>query len=79
MKVKSVRYNWHQVGSISDRAGAGEYYQYVVVGEKGVVSISEFCNQMEIYSYLVYYDDGTIMRILNPNLVHYFPNNIEID
>ena len=34
MKVKSVKYNWHQVGSVQDRDGFGEDWTRCEVGEK---------------------------------------------
>lgn len=41
MLVKSVRYNWRQVGSTIDRDGAGDDWERVTVGENGVVLIEE--------------------------------------
>jgi hypothetical protein len=73
-KVKSVNYNWHQVGSTIERDGAGEDYNRFTVGEKGVKSIEE--NQphygMELWNYVVELENGTTYRIFNPNFVEYF-------
>ena len=41
-KIKSVSYNWRQVGSTQDRDGAGEDWDRFTVGERGVILIEEF-------------------------------------
>lgn len=72
--VKSVKYNWRQIGSTIDRDGAGDDWERFTVGEKGVVSIKENepHNGMQLWNYLVTLEDGTSYRIFNPNFVEYF-------
>ena len=72
-KVKLLDFNWRQIGSVQDRDGAGEDYTRVLVGEKGVVSIEENepHNGMQLWNYVVNYEDGKQMRIFNPNYVEY--------
>jgi hypothetical protein len=74
MKVKSVRYNWRQVGSTIDRDGAGDDWERFTVGEKGVTSIEENepCNGMQLWNYVVHLEDGIVYRIFNPNFIEYF-------
>lgn len=76
MKVKSVKFNWRQVGSIMTNDGAGEDWEIVTVGENGVVGIieNEPCNGMQLWNFVVLYKDKTTARIFNPNTVIYFPN-----
>ncbi len=73
-KVKSVRYNWVQVGSTIDRAGAGEDWQRFTVGENGVISIEENepHNGMQLWNYVVELENGESCRIFNPNFIEYF-------
>lgn len=73
-KVKSVTFNWHQAGSTVDRDGAGENWERVTVGERGVELITEYIptNEGEKWNYLVEMLDGTKTRIFNPNFVEYF-------
>ena len=66
-KVISVKYNWHQVGSVQDKDGAGEDWGRFVVGLNGVVSITED----ESFRYLVELENGKSFRIFNPNFVEY--------
>ena len=40
--VKSVTFNWHQAGSTQDRDGAGENWERVTVGMRGVLKITEY-------------------------------------
>jgi len=68
--IKSVKYNWRQVGSTIDRDGAGEDYDTVTVGMRGVVLIEEF--QEGGWNYVAHLEDGTYFRIFNPNFVEYF-------
>ena len=74
MKVKSVTFNWHQVGSATDRDGAGESWDRSTVGEKGVTLIEENepTNGMQQWNYVVHFEDGKRTRIFNPNFVEYF-------
>lgn len=74
MKVKSVKYNWHQVGSVQDRDGSGEDWTRCEVGEKGVTLIEENepNNGMQLWNYVVHLEEGTKYRIFNPNFVEYF-------
>ena len=74
MKVKSVMYNWRQVGSTVDRDGAGDDWEIFTVGKNGVKSIEENepHNGMQLWNYVVHLEDGTKYRIFNPNFVEYF-------
>lgn len=65
MKVKKINYNWRQVGSITDRDGAGEDYSTFEVGQKGVIEIQE-----QPLSYLIILEDS-VVRVFNPNYVEY--------
>jgi len=69
MKVKKLKYNWRQVGSTSDRDGAGEDYDVFEIDQKGVVAIDEETN----FSYTVHFEDWSAIKIFNPNYVEYFP------
>jgi len=73
-KVKSVLFNWMQVGSTFDRDGAGEDFSRFTVGENGVKSIEENepRNGMQLWNYVVELENGTTYRIFNPNFVEYF-------
>jgi len=68
-KVKSVKYNWRQVGSVQDRDGAGDDWDRYTVGEKNVISITEIT--LDGFNYLVKFQDGSACRIFNPNFVEY--------
>lgn len=74
-KVKSLKFNWHQVGSTIERDGAGEDWERFTVGEKDVVEIIENkpCNGMELWNYEVFLSDGVSYRVFNPNFVEYLP------
>lgn len=74
MKVKSVKYNWHQNGSVVDRDGSGEDWERVQVGNSGCTEIIEQIpdNGMLLWNYLAKFEDGSAIRIFNPNLVEYF-------
>ncbi len=74
MKVKSIKYNYHQVGSTETRDGAGEDWERFTVGEKGVKEIEENAigGGLEVWNYVVFLEDGTVYRIFNPNFVEYF-------
>lgn len=71
MKVKKVKYNWHQVGSAVDRDGAGEDWNWFEVGQNGVTEIKENhpTDGMPL-NYVVIAEDK-IVRIFNPNYVEY--------
>lgn len=69
-KVKSLKYNWHQVGSVSDRDGCGEDWSKFSVGFEGVIEIMEEKNG-DSFSYLITKEDGSQQRIFNPNFVDY--------
>lgn len=71
-KIKSVSYNWRQVGSTQDRDGAGEDWDRFTVGERGVILIEEFLSQGNT-NYLVHLENKSSFRIFNPNFVEYFP------
>lgn len=81
MKVKSVKYNWRQVGSTETRDGAGDDWECFTVGEKGVIEIEENAphNGMELWNYVVSLEDGTIYRIFNPNFVEFFKEQVSKD
>ena len=72
-KVKSIKYNWHAVGSITDRDGAGEDWERCAVGENNVVEIieNEPHNGNQVWNYEVNLVDGTSYRIFDPNFVEY--------
>lgn len=74
MGVKKLLYNWHQVGSTTDRDGAGEDMCRYIVGEGGVKHIQENepNNKFEQWNYIVDFEDGSAVRVFNPNLVEYF-------
>lgn len=71
-KVKSIVYNWYQVGNITD--GLGEEYSKDEVGIRGVAEIIENkpCNGLEMWNYEICLEDGTSSRTFNPNYVEYF-------
>ena len=73
-KVKSVKYNWRQVGSTIDRDGAADDWERFTVGENGVKHIEENepHNGMQLWNYVVKLESGTTYRIFNPNFVEYF-------
>jgi len=73
-RVNLIRFNWIQVGSTLDRDGCGEDYSTHKVGDKGVLSIEENepHNGMQLWNYVVNFEDGTSCRIFNPNYVEYF-------
>lgn len=73
MEVIAIIHNWHQVGSVQDRDGAGENYTTLTVGKDGVVSIQEHKAQGEgdKWNYLVEFESGRVLRIFNPNSVEY--------
>lgn len=73
MKVKSLIYNWHQVGSVQDRDGAGEDWIKITVGEFGIMEIVENkpMGEGDKWNYLIKFEDGTQTRIFNPNRVDY--------
>lgn len=74
MKVKSVTFNWRQVGSTIDRDRVGEDYNKSTVGLHGVLLIEENepQNGNQVWNYVVTCEDGTKTRIFNPNFVEYF-------
>lgn len=77
MKVRELKYNWRQAGSTIDRDGAGEDYDSFTVGEKGVILIEENepFNGMQLWNYIIHFQDNSKVRIFNPNFVEYFPDN----
>lgn len=72
-KVKVLHSNWRQVGSVSDRDGAGEDYDRWNVGNNGLISIEENepTSQNEFWNYILKFEDGSSKRIFNPNYVEY--------
>ena len=73
MKVIEVIYNWHQAGSVQDRAGAGDDYERATVGENGILSIEEHMamGDGDKWNYLIKFEDRHSLRVFNPNLVEY--------
>lgn len=74
MKVKSIKFNWHQVGSTETRDGAGADWEQFMVGEKEVIKITEYqpLYANDLWSYVVILNDKTEYRIFNPSFVEYF-------
>ena len=74
LKVKSVKYNWKQVGSTVDRDGAGDDWERFTVGENGVTLIEENEPEggMELWNYVISINNVVTYRIFNPNFVEYF-------
>lgn len=74
MRVKSLNFNWHQVGSTVDRDGCGENYHVYEVGKHNVSEIIENkpCNGLEVWNYEVRLKTGETYRVFNPNFVEYF-------
>jgi len=72
MKVKSLTANWHQ--RIDSSIAAGEDFDVYEVGNSGVVSIQENepHNGMQLWNYFITKEDGTRLRVFNPNFVEYF-------
>lgn len=72
MKVKKLKYNWRQVGSTSDRDGAGEDYDVFEVGKNGVIEIQEWLPGGDIpLNYLAIFEDGKRIRVFDANIVEY--------
>lgn len=71
--VKSIKYNWHQVGSLLERGGVGEDWTRFTLGENNVTSIEEQepVGDGDRWSYVIYVDDKMKFRIFNPNFVEY--------
>jgi hypothetical protein len=76
MRVKSVTVNWHQSGSIGEGYTAGCNYDWFEVGRNGVTEIIENAptNGMELWNFVIRYEDGKTFRVFNPNEVEYFAN-----
>ena len=74
-KVRSVKFNWRQVGSTIDRNGAGDDCEMFTVGVNRVVSIEENKPNpvFPLWNYVIELEDGLKYRIFNPNFVEYFP------
>jgi len=74
MKVKKLHFNWRQVGSTSERDGAGEDFDCFEVGKRDVSEIIENkpCNGLEVWNYEVKLTTGQSFRVFNPNYVEYF-------
>jgi len=74
LKVKSVKFNWCQKGSTTDRDGAGDDWERCTVGTNRVSEIieNESHNGLQQWNYLIVSDDGSAVRIFNPNFVEYF-------
>ena len=77
MKVKSVKFNWCQKGSVMDRDGAGDDWERATVGVLGVTKIveNEPNDGLQQWNYLVFTQDEESCRIFNPNFVEYEPTN----
>jgi hypothetical protein len=74
MKIRTLYYNWRQIGSVQDRNGAGEDWDRFMLGEKGVVLIEELFFE-DIPNYTVHFEDGNYTKVFNPNQVEYFAEN----
>lgn len=74
MRVKKIKFNWHQVGSLNESDGAGEDYSIYEVGRGGVLDIieNEPLNGLQQWNYVIKMEDGTQERVFNPNWVEYF-------
>jgi hypothetical protein len=70
-KIKTLYYNWRQVGSTQERDGAGEDWERFTLGEKGVVLIEELFFEA-IPNYCVHFEDGSYTKVFNPNQAIYF-------
>lgn len=74
MKVKSIIFNWHQVGSLQSIDGAGPDYDKFEVGKQGVTLIEEYAPKDGIsWNYLVHVSNGIKHRVFNVCSVEYFP------
>ena len=74
MRVKTLIYDWHHVGSTEDAHGMGEDYRTYECGKGGVKSITESdpsIDKMPL-NYFIETDDGCPRRVFNPNHVTYF-------
>lgn len=73
MKVKSVTFNWCQVGSTCNREGAGENWEKSTVGVEGVTHIVETMpdGNGQRWNYAVYCGEELTTRIFNPSYVEY--------
>jgi len=71
MKVKKLKYNWRQVGSTSDRDGAGEDYDVFEVGKNGVIEIQEWLPGGDIPMCYTAILEDKVIRVFNPNIVEY--------
>lgn len=79
-KVKRLLANWRQVGSLSERDGAGEDFDDYEVGKPNfkkevITNIEEHVptNGMELHNFVITYDNGRVIKVFNPNYVEYFP------
>ena len=73
-KVKSINFNWHQV--VDGPHDSGETYNRLEVGIDGVTAITENepHNELQQWNYIVDFQDGSTVRIFNPNYVEYYPS-----
>lgn len=73
-KVKSIIYNWRQVGSVVDRDGSDADSDQFEVGRNDVSEIieNEPQNGLEQWNYIVKRKDGSCFRVFNPNFIEYF-------
>lgn len=69
--IKSIRYNWRQVGTTQDREGCGDDYELYVVGRNNVLKIVEQLPAGPTYPHccVVSFLDGHQERIMNINAI----------
>lgn len=71
MKVKKIHFNWFQTSNGQD---SGEDYSFYEVGVLGVSEIieNEPHNGLQVWNYIIKFNNHTVVRIFNPNYVEYF-------
>ena len=74
MRVKKITFNWHQAGSLGEGYTAYCKYEWFEVGRNGVTEIIENAPKdgMELWNFIICFEDGRTFRIFNPNAVEYF-------
>ena len=67
--VKKLITNYRIEGDIE--SGVGEDFDPYEVGQRGVVSIEENqpANGVQLWNFLIKYEDGSEIRVFNPNKV----------
>lgn len=69
-RITRITYNWHQVNW---DGSAGEDYNEYSIGQKSVTEIIEHpaIGEGDKWFYDVYFEDGHMERLFNPNIVVY--------